>query len=88
MNDTIDFGPPSGSPVACGVCGVLVDDIIVHTAWHQDTSMASWRDGYMAAHFELVGISTADDKSYTPTERNGITKALKAAAKNVSWAHR
>lgn len=43
-----------------------------------------WTAGYLAHGLELVAAVTASDSKYTPTERNGIKKAMADAARAVN----
>jgi hypothetical protein len=49
---------------------------------YRDGYDEGWRAGYLQGHTELVAIVSGEG-SYTPTERAGVQKALRAAVAQV-----
>ncbi len=53
-----------------------------YRAGHDEGYSDGWNAGYLQAHTELVAIVSGEG-SYTPTERAGVQKVLRAAVQQV-----
>ena len=77
----IGFTPDGEGGLHCSLCGfsgAVVTDAVIHADWHEAYDRGVWSQGWLARGLELVAIVSVPGTGFTPTERNGVKKAMDA----------